>query len=119
MLYLRGDALSLSLSLAALLLALFTSIISISIIIIFVTLRYYTSLRLSLLLRRGECSEPTSSSVHIMASKYNVDWREPQHGASHGASHVSRHGARAVLAPMLALSWSKHTYALSHIDISL
>ena len=76
MLYIRRDALSLSLSLTALLLALFTYIISSITIIIFDAFRY-TSLRLSLLLRRGECSEPTSSSGHIIASKYNVGWREP------------------------------------------
>src|SRR3954463_7640881 len=41
------------------------------------------------------------------------------YGASFGASHVSRHGARAVRAPSLALSWSKLTYTLTHMNVTV
>ena len=61
-----------------------------------------------------------ASSAALLSNISNIlSWHKPYHGASPGASHVSRHGARAVRAPSLALSWSKLTYTLTHMNATV
>ena len=61
-----------------------------------------------------------ASSAALLSNISNIlSWRKPYYGASLGASHVSRHGARAVRAPSLALSWSKLTYTLTHMNVTV
>jgi hypothetical protein len=61
-----------------------------------------------------------ASSAALLSNISNIlSWRKPYYGASLGASHVSRDGARAVRAPSLALSWSKLTYTLTHMNATV
>ena len=64
-----------------------------------------------------------ASSAALLSNLSNISnilsWRKPYYGASIGASHVLRHGARVVRAPSLALSWSKLTYTLTHMNVTV